>query len=48
VLGDEYAPQDAWKVSRIEPGTPLLPPEQLFKKLDVKIIDEELERLRPD
>jgi methionyl-tRNA synthetase len=48
VLGDDYPPQEAWRASRIEPGTRLQPPEPLFKKLDPKIIDEELERLRPD
>jgi methionyl-tRNA synthetase len=48
VLGDEYPRQDAWKPSRIEPGTRLQAPQALFKKLDPKIIDEEQERLRPD
>jgi methionyl-tRNA synthetase len=45
VLGGEYPKQDEWNPSRIEPGRPLPPPAPLFKKLDEKIVDEELERM---
>jgi methionyl-tRNA synthetase len=45
VLGGEYPKQDEWRPSRIEPGRKLLPPSPLFKKLDEKIVDEELARM---
>jgi methionyl-tRNA synthetase len=48
VLGGEYPRQDDWKPSRIEPGRQLAPPTALFKKLDDKIVEEELNRMRGD
>jgi methionyl-tRNA synthetase len=48
VLGSEYAKQHAWQPSRIEPGRRLPPPTPLYKKLDEKIVDEELARMGGD
>ena len=45
VLGAEYPKQQDWRPSRIEPGRSLPAPAPLFKKLDVKIVDEELARM---
>jgi methionyl-tRNA synthetase len=46
VLGGDYPRQDAWRPSRIEPGTRLEAPQQLFRKLDESVVEEELERLK--
>ena len=34
-----------WRPSALAPGTPLMPPEPLFKKLDDAVAEEELEKL---
>jgi methionyl-tRNA synthetase len=44
----KYHPEGAagrWQPSRLAPGSPLNPPEPLFRKLDVSIVAEERERL---
>jgi methionyl-tRNA synthetase len=45
VLGADFPKQHEWGPSRIEPGRPLPPPVALFKKLDPKIVDQELARM---
>jgi methionyl-tRNA synthetase len=44
VLGGEYDQTPRWCPSRLQAGRPLQQPRPLFKKLDEKIIDEELSR----
>jgi len=36
-----------WRPSELPPGRPLPPPRPLFRKLDRKLADEELERMQP-
>jgi methionyl-tRNA synthetase len=45
VLGDEYDETLRWCPSRLPAGRPLGEPRPLFKKLDEKIVDEELQRM---
>jgi methionyl-tRNA synthetase len=45
VLGADYPRQQEWRPSRIEAGRPLSPPAPLYKKLDSKIVEEELARM---
>ncbi|SDQ49487.1 methionine--tRNA ligase [Thermostaphylospora chromogena] len=46
VITGSYAQGVArWEHRPIRPGTPLAPPTPLFKKLDPKVVDEELARL---
>jgi methionyl-tRNA synthetase len=48
VLGADYPKQHEWHPSGIEPGRPLPQPVALYKKLDDKIVDEELGRMGGD
>lgn len=45
VLGGTYEERDRWQPSRIEGGRQLPPPQPLFRKLDPKVVEEELARL---
>jgi methionyl-tRNA synthetase len=45
VLGDEYEETLRWCPSRLPAGRPLEEPRPLFKKLDEKIVEEELQRM---
>ncbi|MEU8362067.1 methionine--tRNA ligase [Nonomuraea sp. NPDC048882] len=45
VITGEYDGAARWEHRPIKPGTPLAPPVPLFKKLDPKVVDEELARL---
>jgi len=45
VITGEYEGAARWEHRPIKPGTPLAPPSPLFKKLDPKVVDEELARL---
>ena len=44
ITGDYDSPA-RWRSEPVRPGTPLAPPEPLFAKLDVSVIDAELARL---
>jgi len=46
VLGGEYDTTPRWRPSAIEPGQPLATPEPLFRKLDERVIEDELARMR--
>jgi methionyl-tRNA synthetase len=46
VLGGPYDATPRWEPSRIPAGRPLPEPRPLFKKLDERIVDEELARMR--
>ena len=45
VITGDYGSPARWRSEPVRPGTPLAPPEPLFAKLDVSVIDEELARL---
>jgi methionyl-tRNA synthetase len=45
VITGDYGSPARWQSEPVRPGTPLAPPEPLFAKLDVSVIDEELARL---
>ncbi|MFC4058486.1 methionine--tRNA ligase [Planomonospora corallina] len=45
VITGSYEGAARWESTPIRPGTPLAPPTPLFRKLDPKIVDEELARL---
>ncbi|GGK67366.1 methionine--tRNA ligase [Planomonospora parontospora subsp. parontospora] len=45
VITGSYEGAARWESASIRPGTPLAPPTPLFRKLDPKIVDEELARL---
>ena len=45
VLEGVYAQEDVWRSTDLPEGRELRPPSPLFKKLDEKIVDEELRRL---
>ncbi|MBG0819285.1 methionine--tRNA ligase [Planomonospora sp. ID91781] len=45
VITGSYEGAARWESAPIRPGTPLAPPTPLFRKLDPKIVDEELARL---
>jgi methionyl-tRNA synthetase len=45
VMGDNYPETDRWRPDRLEPGRHLREPQPLFKKLDEKVIEEELRRM---
>ncbi|GAA3442340.1 methionine--tRNA ligase [Planomonospora venezuelensis] len=45
VITGSYEGGARWESTPIRPGTPLAPPTPLFRKLDPKIVDEELARL---
>jgi methionyl-tRNA synthetase len=45
VLAAEYPRQITWRPSELEPGQQLREPQQLFKKLDDSVVDEELKRM---
>jgi methionyl-tRNA synthetase len=45
VLGNEYDETLRWCPSALPAGRPLQEPKALFKKLDQKIVDEELRRM---
>ena len=45
VITGDYTGAARWEHQPIKPGTPLAPPVPLFKKLDPKVVDEELARL---
>ena len=45
VMGDGYPETDRWRPERLEPGRRLREPQPLFKKLDEKVVDEELRRM---
>ncbi|MBC6459095.1 methionine--tRNA ligase, partial [Actinomadura sp. HBU206391] len=45
VITGRYDDEARWEHRPIKPGTPLAKPTPLFKKLDPKIVDEELARL---
>jgi methionyl-tRNA synthetase len=45
VLAGEYAHQPVWKPTQLRAGQRLREPQALFKKLDDKVVDEELRRM---
>jgi len=46
VLGNDYDERLRWKPSEIPPGRSLDEPRALFKKLDERVVEEELDRMR--
>jgi methionyl-tRNA synthetase len=46
VLTGEYDTSRRWRPSEIPPGRPLPEPKALFKKLDERVVEEELARMR--
>jgi len=46
VLGNDYDEGVRWKPSEIPAGRPLDEPRALFKKLDERVVEEELDRMR--
>ncbi|MBA3531555.1 MAG: methionine--tRNA ligase [Ardenticatenales bacterium] len=44
----EQGSKNRWKLSTLQPGTPIQPPTPLFKILDEAIIEEEVQRLGTD
>jgi methionyl-tRNA synthetase len=48
VLRGDYEQSDRWRPGELPAGRPLPPPAPLFKKLDEKVVDEELARLAAD
>jgi methionyl-tRNA synthetase len=48
VLMGEYDTGARWESTPVRVGAELAPPVPLFKKLDVSVVDEELERMRGD
>jgi methionyl-tRNA synthetase len=47
VLMGDYDTGARWESTPVRVGAPLAPPTPLFKKLDPSVVDEELERMRP-
>jgi methionyl-tRNA synthetase len=45
VLGNEYLSYDRWHPEPLPAGRPLLEPKPLYRKLDPKVVDEELARM---
>jgi methionyl-tRNA synthetase len=45
LTGDYSRREGRWQPSALPPGRKLLPPQPLFKKLDDKVVAEELARL---
>ncbi|HLQ62256.1 MAG TPA: hypothetical protein VK131_10355, partial [Candidatus Acidoferrales bacterium] len=45
ILGADYERQDLWKPTGLRAGQKLQEPKPLFKKLDEKVVDEELGRM---
>jgi methionyl-tRNA synthetase len=46
ILAGDYDRTPRWAPSAIEPGRPLGAPQPLYRKLDLKVVDEELDRMR--
>ena len=45
VLGNEYEQRDRWYPEELPPGRPLPAPTPLYRKLDPKVVEEELARM---
>jgi methionyl-tRNA synthetase len=45
ILTNDYVEDDRWKPERLEAGRPLPEPKALYRRLDEKVIDEELARM---